>query len=326
MNIIGKSAHAADFGVHLWHTLVYWLENLFPNIRKVLFKRKLLRQHLRRQPPLRILFGCHLGWEPTLRKAFAETAHTVSFKKISECNPAEYDLVFPLTLPEVIALQQKLPDRRAYPLPLPNRKVMECCNDKQLFYEFMHASGFGAYIPFTGKPEGFPYYLKKKVSHGGRDSELITDAAAESAHLDKLFSDDYLAQAAVPGNKEFATHILFRSGAIVAAFTICHHHRTPLYIRGHQKASSAYSDLCKNQHLRLFGDILCCLGFEGICCFDYKVVNGSPVIFEINPRIGGSAMEYVLFFINALEISKHQVLRLQPSAVKAAVASARTYQ
>lgn len=325
MNIIGKPAHAAGLGVRLWHTLVYWLENLFPNIRKVLFKRKLLREHSRRHPPLRILFGCHLGWEPTLKKVFADTAHTISFKKIAECDPAQYDLIIPLTLTEVIALQQKLPDAYAYPLPLPGPEVMERCNNKELFYAFMQDSGFGAYIPYTGKPEGFPYYLKKKVSYGGLDSELITDAAVESAHLDKLFSDDYLVQAAVPGNKEFATHILFRSGSIVAAFTICHHHRTPLYIRGHKKAASAYSDLCKNQHLPLFGDILRSLGFEGICCFDYKIVEGSPVIFEINPRIGGSAMEYLLFFINALEISNHKAIRLPSSASQATIASASSY-
>jgi hypothetical protein len=30
------------------------------------------------------------------------------------------------------------------------------------------------------------------------------------------------------------------------------------------------------------------LNFQGLCCFNYKLVDGQPVIFELNPRFGGS--------------------------------------
>ena len=42
------------------------------------------------------------------------------------------------------------------------------------------------------------------------------------------------------------------------------------------------------------------IGFDnGICCFDYKLVDGRPVIFELNPRFGASLVYDAPNFLDA---------------------------
>jgi hypothetical protein len=52
-------------------------------------------------------------------------------------------------------------------------------------------------------------------------------------------------------------------------------------------------------YLDLFSEILARLEFEGTACFDYKIVNGKPVIFEINPRFGGSLCSDITGYLDA---------------------------
>ncbi|MNC96669.1 hypothetical protein D3C83_141030 [compost metagenome] len=50
-----------------------------------------------------------------------------------------------------------------------------------------------------------------------------------------------------------------------------------------------------------FCEILTLLKFEGLCCFNYKIKDSRPLIFEINPRFGGSLCSYFYPFIRHLE-------------------------
>jgi hypothetical protein len=38
----------------------------------------------------------------------------------------------------------------------------------------------------------------------------------------------------------------------------------------------------------LFEEVLRTMRYEGFSCFNYKLVNGQPRLFEVNPRFGGS--------------------------------------
>jgi predicted ATP-grasp superfamily ATP-dependent carboligase len=52
-------------------------------------------------------------------------------------------------------------------------------------------------------------------------------------------------------------------------------------------------------HVDLFSQILERLSYEGTACFDYKVVDGKPLVFEINPRYGGSLSGDVTAYLDA---------------------------
>ena len=54
-----------------------------------------------------------------------------------------------------------------------------------------------------------------------------------------------------------------------------------------------------SRHQDLFGDILGKLDYEGAACFNYKLADDAPRIFEINPRFGGSLVMDVTAFVDA---------------------------
>jgi predicted ATP-grasp superfamily ATP-dependent carboligase len=64
-----------------------------------------------------------------------------------------------------------------------------------------------------------------------------------------------------------------------------------LFIKGqnYNSHSSTLIDL-HQKYVKIFDKILLKINFRGICCIDYKIVNNKPIIFEINPRFGGSAI------------------------------------
>jgi len=48
--------------------------------------------------------------------------------------------------------------------------------------------------------------------------------------------------------------------------------------------------------------------YTGCACFNYKLIEGTPAIFEINPRVGGSfsrvADDYLSGYLAAIERSR----------------------
>jgi predicted ATP-grasp superfamily ATP-dependent carboligase len=285
----------------LFDTAKYWSANLFPNVKKSWVKSRERRRSNTNGRGLSILFGCHPGWEPTLKKAFADTQHRIHFEQFSETNIGQYDLVIPITIDEILFLDTHRALLRNSRLPVASSQAVRICDDKLLFYQTMVQKGFGAYLPQVGGKLAFPYLLKKKVTHCGHGSELVFSVRDEERLVALLTSDEYFRQAYIPGNCEYATHILFRKGRIVASFTIRHRHSAPVYIRGFDKAASVYSVFTRSRFLPLFSGMLQSINFEGICCFDYKIADNKPYILEINPRIGGSSVEYLLKFINAID-------------------------
>jgi hypothetical protein len=107
------------------------------------------------------------------------------------------------------------------------------------------------------------------------------------------------AQALAPGEVEFATHILRAGGQIRYASTFAFKMAGPSLVLGkHQEPlSTRFIPGCA--HLPLFSQILALLAYEGTACFDYKVVDGQPLVFEINPRYGGSLSADVTAYLDA---------------------------
>lgn len=289
----------------------YYLTVLRPNIKKRIFQNKEVRKcSALKSKGWNILFGVHPVWENTIRKAFDKTAHTVHFEELSTENISFYDLVVPLTIDELIFLNDNKNLIQYSPLPIPSKNAIQICNDKFLFYQYMSDAGLGEYFPETGIHFSYPYTLKKKVTHFGIGSEIVFNEEDEQRLKDILYSDDYFTQQYIPGKNEYAAHILFEKGEIVSWFTIKHAHATEFYIRGHNKAKTIVSGLTANRYQSIFSAMLRTLEFEGICCIDYKIANGKLYILEINPRIGASSIEHLLHFVNALQQQKTELLPL----------------
>lgn len=249
--------------------------------------------------PKRILFSEMPDWAPEIQDGFRRLPHQVEFGPISEDSFRRYDIVVPLTLP---ALKEALlcspAGKKALPLPTP--ESVQFCDDKYEFNLALTRAGLGQFIPKMTQGLGLkpPYILKRRTGWWGTDCYVIRDNADQAAQLDHINDPEYFCQEFIPGSSEFATHILFVEGRIVKALNIKYEFAIDMPIKGQNRALLHAIHRCP--YLDLFAKVLRIIGYEGLCCVNYKVADGRPYLLEINPRFGGSLAPYFFSFIRHL--------------------------
>ncbi len=75
-----------------------------------------------------------------------------------------------------------------------------------------------------------------------------------------------------------------------------------------------YKIIHRCAYLDLFRIVLSAIGFQGLCCVNYKVACGQPFILEINPRFGGSLRSLFLLFHRRLKSALKDFLAFGPGA------------
>lgn len=248
---------------------------------------------------LKILFSANYGNEKTIRRAFSFSRHKIRFAPFTPENIRESDLVIPLLIQDVRLLQKSRDLLENNPIKIPSEEVVNLCDNKYLFNQTLVEKGFQEFVPKIGTNLSLPFMLKKKVTWAGDDCYLISDTEKKAKYEGFINSDDYFCQEIIGGVKEYATHILFKNGKIAETLTVKYTFYDEIPING--KSGFAYTRIVKCEHLETFGSILRAIGYEGLCCFDYKIADGKPKIFEINPRFGGSLGNYFFTFLDNLE-------------------------
>jgi len=247
---------------------------------------------------LKILFSPNYGNEKTLRRAFSLSRHKIRFAAFTPENIRESDLVIPLLIQDVRLLQKSRDLLENNPIKIPTEEVVNLCDNKYLFNKTLVEKGFQDFVPKIGTNLPLPFMLKKKVTWAGDDCYLISDAEMQAKYREFIKSDDYFCQEIIGGVNEYATHILFKDGKIAETLTVKYTFYDEIPING--KSGFAYTRIAKCKCLDTFSSILTAIGYEGLCCFDYKIVDGKPKIFEINPRFGGSLGNYFFTFLDNL--------------------------
>lgn len=244
---------------------------------------------------MKILFSNKQDWERTIKKGFQFTPHEIKFGALSTENIKDFDLVMPLTIPDLKYLNGMYDRIKYNPVPIPSTKAILLCDDKYMLNQWLADNGFGGYVPKMGGAQTFPYILKKKIDEWGANTHIILDAQQEQKLTEILNHPDYFTQALITGPTEYATHIFIKDQKIVCSINIKYAFETDEPIKGKDKV--IYEQICDCSHLDLFLSILVSIGFEGICCFNYKVYDNRPFIIEINPRVGGSLCPYLFSFV-----------------------------
>jgi predicted ATP-grasp superfamily ATP-dependent carboligase len=265
---------------------------------KAYFYHNLIKYRSRSNKKLKILFSRFTGWIPNITYGFRHTQYQISFEDFNPVTIGASDLIVPLTIEDINYLN-KMPDLvKNNLIPIPTNACVALCDDKFQFNQFLTEQGFGEYIPAMNGNHSFPYIVKKRQDACGQNSYIIKNREDEQLYKELLSSPMYFSQNMVLGQYEYATHIIFKNNKIVSSLNVEYKFNKNSPIKG--KDQHIYKKFCKCPHLELFESILASIGYNGLCCVNYKMVDKKPLIIEINPRFGGSLCESFFYFLSEL--------------------------
>jgi hypothetical protein len=257
-----------------------------------------------REEALRILISENTDVKDAIRNGFSWSRNRVEFGPLSPESFAAFDLVVPSSVSDLRQAREWPQFLAKSPIPFPAEESFLLCDDKYRFNQTLIDKGFGKHIPAMENGLGPPYILKKRTGIWGRECWMIHDSQDEMRVADRLSSPEFFRQEIIRGPREFATHILFANGKIVKSLNILYEFDSEMPIKGQDHW--LYTVIHRCAYLGLFAAILKSIGFQGLCCVNYKVVRGRPYILEIDPRFGGSLAPYLFSFVRHLSFGPKQ--------------------
>jgi hypothetical protein len=247
-----------------------------------------------------ILFGYHVTQMPNIVTNIDHERFRPSFAPLDAVDLTRFDLVVPLRLDQFDAVRDVAEgtERRAV---VPTAELVELIDDKLAFNHWLIEHGFGAHVPELFKGPG-AYPAIRKMRHGdwGMGITLLREAGDE----DGPDPEGSFRQRAITGEHEDVLHLLRVDGRI--RFSLCYRYAMgkSLSVRGQQDAAQSMAPADPAPAWDLCIAILDALGFEGTCCFNYKLEGNHVWLLELNPRFGGSlaggVTDYVAAHLQAL--------------------------
>lgn len=167
--------------------------------------------------------------------------------------------------------------------------------DKSLFAEHAVRNGLDAHCPARiadPSSASYPCVLKRTNLNAGQGVAI----ARSPVHLAELLARrpwagfPYLLQSYEHSEFNFVTHAVCVAGRIVSHISYKQYLGEETSIR---MARPVRNELYEPSAatLEIFERFLTPLAYDGPCCVDYAMrPNGDPLIFEINPRLGGSLL------------------------------------
>ncbi|MCC2976012.1 ATP-grasp domain-containing protein [Sphingomonas sp. PL-96] len=246
----------------------------------------------------RVLFGEHSTQAPAIAQFIDRSRFDPTFAELAMADFEAFDLVVPLSVAQIDQVRPANANgvRRAV---LPRAELVALCDDKLACNQWLIAQGFGAHVPalLGPEPQSFPYIRKSRQGNFGAGCVMVRDAAAAAA-LGPIDETSFH-QHAVAGADEYVLHLVRIDGQI--RFRLCYRYDmgTPLAVRGGAESARTVVPAEAGDALPLCTAILGAMGYEGTCCFNYKLEDGQPQILEINPRFGGSLVGEVSAYLQA---------------------------
>ncbi len=266
------------------------------------FASELIRAFISHRPKMKILFSATSDREHNIRKGFRFLSHQLTFAAFTPETIMAHDMVIPLTMEDLRILTQHRQLIKNNPIPIPSTEVINICDDKYLFGKTLIEKGFGHLVPNIGNDLPYPYMLKKKIAHSGDNCYIISNSEQEHKFKEVLKNRDYFCQQIVSGKNEYAAHIVFKDHKIISSINTKYIFPGDEFVKG--KDQFICTTLAECPYLDTFAAVLDAIGFEGLCCFNYKVIDDNPYLLEINPRFGGSLSSFFFSFIRQLKFEE----------------------
>lgn len=262
------------------------------------FAAEILESHRSPQKRLRVLVAANSHFKYQTVIGLWLSGHRIRRAKLNSEDLSNYDLVLPFTLEDIETLRRHEDSLGASLLPLPSMDAVALCNDKRLLDQELSRQGFAQHIPKSGTDLSPPLIIKKRISAYSKGIHPVFKAGDFGAVESLLKDPDYYCQHYVEGPSEYALHVIMREGRLVAWLNIGYHYDTEYPVKGHSKVRCNQIEDC--EHLELFEAMLRKIGFQGLCCINYKLENRTPMLLEINPRFGGSLRKFFFMMVRQL--------------------------
>ena len=190
---------------------------------------------------------------------------------------------------------------------VPDPFCIDLLSNKRLFAEFMRERNYGDILPIhyaTKEEATYPCVLKRLDCNAGVGIAVVDSRE----YLDKLslhplwLVKDIVLQQFIPGAQEYVTHCVFKNGRLLWQCSFLYKVNDPNPIRGPGSNFTLEAIETEPFVLNALKSILSCISYTGPCNVNYKIVSGNLIIFEINPRLGGSLMkaENIMYLHGAL--------------------------
>jgi hypothetical protein len=236
-----------------------------------------------------VLFGSRFDWQDRIRAQVDPARYSVAFHDFDGVGLDDYDCVIPLHFRDYAALRRRPAAHRRYLLP--SADTVSLCNNKLRLNRFLIEAGFQDVVPtlYANAAEACPpYVLKKEEDEAGCHTFVVHDPVDDAAYAARMRDERFFRQQAIPGDTEWAAHFLAVDGDILFTTHVRYRTTAPLSVHG---VRSPPADMASLPDLRLherLAQIIRLLRYTGTGCADYKIVDGAPKLFEINPRLGWS--------------------------------------
>lgn len=246
--------------------------------------------------PRRVLIGDFENCAEMIRPNLAPR-YLATFGDLARSDLTAYDAVVPLRLSDYPALFDR-PGLRGRAFIHPSPDTIALCDDKLALNRFLIAHGFADFIPKLRMPgPPWPWIWKRRLGWWGTQCHIVSNPADER-EID-LTGDAWFAQEVIADPREDATHLLRVDGKIRYASTVVYDMASPVFVKGGRDAPVRTRFMPGCAWLPIFSRMLSALNYEGTACIDYKTRDGRPLIFEINPRFGGSLAMDITAYLDA---------------------------
>lgn len=239
-----------------------------------------------------------MGWKPEWRPGFDRAAETLNLdlhmEDLAVANLSSFTCVLPVDIKD----HNLIDLRRAEGISI---CAISCpagpgalCADKLALNRKLIELGYGDHIPallsgWNTDPLQLPIVLKPRWGGWGAGIQIITTSEQLEPHRAALAQSQSFLQSLVQGADEYAVHLLLKDGRLLYGAAIHHQMSAPNLVKG-QSNSPKRSLWCPEvPFVKLWLLMLHDIGLtDGTVCIDFRMRGTMPMVFEINPRMGGS--------------------------------------
>ena len=245
------------------------------------------RGHATGMAPTKVLVGTRRQVFDTLYRTVDPVRFEIVAANLATAPLAGHDAVLPLSLEDHAALTARRAAGERVSALLPSVEAVALCDDKLALNRRLIAAGLGALVPpLLPADAPPPFILKRRRDIAGQNSHIVTTPEQVAGLRDRV-GDQWFRQALVHGGTEHALHVLMQDGQPIFHAMVSYRLAGSVFVKGIHFKPEGHSWSAGGHELALLLPVLQVAGFsDGLCCIDFKLVDGRPQLFEVNPRYG----------------------------------------